>query len=92
MARPSLQMSVWYFAISRREETLESMSLHVAAKIHEFFRAYRARGFGTALCRAAKIVSSLVGSIGGQRGGFLRPPSYRVFSFREALYRQPRTK
>ena len=55
-------------------ETLLSTSLHVASKIHVFFLASRAWGFGTALQRAAKIPSSLIGEVGGRKGVPLAPP------------------
>ena len=70
---------------SRRAKTLLSTSLHVATKIHSFLRDSHARTFGTALRRATKILSSLVGSVGSQRGSFFRPLRYRMCSFREAL-------
>ena len=92
MVRPSLLMIFWPFAVSRRAETLSSTSLHVAAKIHSCLLASRACAFGTALRRAAKILSSPTGSVGSRRGSFFRPPRYCMCSFREALCRQPRTK
>ena len=60
MACPNLQIRSWYFAGSRRAETLLSKSLHVASEIHTFFLASHAWGFGTALRRATNILSSLV--------------------------------
>ena len=92
MARSSLLTIVWTFSVSRRAETLLSTSLRVAAEIHSFLLAYHTRGFGTALCRAAKILSSLVGSVSSRRGSFFRPLRYRMCSLREALLRKPRTK
>ena len=74
MTRPSLLIIVWPFAGSRRAETLLSTSLHVAANIQSFFLASRARAFRTALRKAAKMLSSLVGAFGGRRGSFFRPP------------------
>ena len=91
MARPSLLMMVWPFAGTWRAETLSSTSLHVSAEIHSFFRASHAPSFGTALRRSEKILSSLVGSVGGQRSSFFRPPRYRMCYVREALCRKPRT-
>ena len=74
MAQPNILSNTWYFVISWRAETLLSKSLHVVAEIHTFFRAYQDRDFGTALRRAANILSYLVGSFGVQRGGALAPP------------------
>ena len=91
MARPRLLMMVWPFAGSWRAETLSTTRLHVSAEIHSFFCASCARGFGTALRRSEKILSSLVGSVGGQRGSFFRPPRYHMCSVREAVCRKPRT-
>ena len=55
-------------------ETLSLTSLHVVSDIHAFSLASCARGFGTALSRAAKIPSSLFRAVGGWRGSRLRPP------------------
>ena len=76
IARPNLRMRDLSFVGSQRAETLLLKSLHVASEIHAFFLASRAGGFGTALRRSAKIPFSLVGAVGGQRGGRLGPPKY----------------
>ena len=91
MARPNLQINVSYYAIYRHAEKLLSTSLHVTADIHMFFLAPWDCGFGTALSRAAKIPSSLVGEVGGWRDSQLRPSRYLAWSLRGALCRQPRT-
>ena len=88
--RPNLRINARSFAIYRRTETLSLTSLHVVSNIHAFFLTYRARGFGTAFCRAANILSSLIGSVGSPRGRRLRPLNYPACSLREALCRQPR--
>ena len=79
------------FAISWRAETLLSTRLDVDADIHAFFLASLASRFGTAICRAAKILSFLAGAVSGRRGRRLRPPRYLACSLREALCSQPRT-
>ena len=76
---------------SRRAETLSSMSLHVSAKIQAFCLASHVFALGTALRRAAKSSSILVGFTGGLTGHRFRPPRYRFVSDRGALGRQPRT-
>ena len=92
IARPNLQKRDCSFTGYWRVETLFSASLNTASDIHMFSLASQARGFGTALRRAAKIPSSLVGVVGGWRWSRLRLPNYLAFSLREALRRQPRTK
>ena len=72
-------------------ETLLSTIFHVASEIHMFSLASRACSFEMALRRAAKILSSLVGVVGGRRGRYLRPPRYLECYLREALRRQSRT-
>ena len=74
MVRPNLRIRAWSFAGSWRTKTIPSTILHVASKINAFFLATRAWGFGTALHRAAKILFSLVGAVGGWRGSCLCPP------------------
>ena len=91
MVHTNLRMRAWYFAGSRRAETLLSTSLHMAFKIHTFYLASCAWGFGTALRRAAKIPSSLVRAVGGRRRIRLRPPRYFVCYLRGELRRNPRT-
>ena len=92
IAWPNHRMCNWSLAGYRRAETLLSTSLHAASKIYAFFRASRALGFGTALCRAVKSPSSLVGVVGGRRGSRLRLPRYSECFLRGALRRQPSTK
>ena len=55
-------------------ETFQRESLRVASDIHAFLLASLDSGFSTDLRRAAEIPSSLVGAVGGRRGGRLRPP------------------
>ena len=88
IARPIRILSACPFAGSRRVETLSSTSLHVSSEIHSFRLPSRTFAFGTALCRAAKASSSLVGVVGGLRGHFFRPPRYLLCYVREALGRQ----
>ena len=72
IALPNLRIRAWSFTGSCLAENLSSKSIHVNSDIHAFFLASRSWGFGTALRRAAKIPSSLVGAVGGRRGGRLR--------------------
>ena len=74
-----------------RAETLSSTSLHVYSDIHAFLCLSLAQGFGTTLLRAAKIPSSLVGSVGDCIGIFRLPMMYRVCSCSGALRKQPTT-
>ena len=73
-ARTGPLMNAWYFARSWRAENLLLTSLHVASEIHSFLLASCTRAFGTARCRAAKILSYLVGLVGDQKGSLFRPP------------------
>ena len=91
IARLSLRILVWSLVGFRRAETLSSTSLHVSSDIHPFFLLSLACGFGTALRRAAKILSSCLGSDGGQRVICLRPVRYFVCSLLGALQRHPST-
>ena len=63
-------------------DTLVSTILHVDAKIQAFFRASCAFGFDISLRKAAKIMSSIVGVVRGQRGGRMQRPRYLVCSLR----------
>ena len=65
--------------------------LHMASKIHAFFLASCASGFGTALRRAAKILSTLVGAVGGRREIPLSPLRYLAYSLSGDVWRQHRT-
>ena len=69
----SLQIFAYTLAPCRTE-TLSLMSLHISSDIHSFVLRSLTCGFGTALRRAAKMPSSLVGLVGGLSGSFLRPP------------------
>ena len=91
IACPNLQIRDWSFAGSRRAETLPSTSLHVASEIHAFSLESRAWVFRTALHKAAKIPSSLVGAFGGRRGSRFRPLRYLACSLKGALQIHPRT-
>ena len=65
-------MSDWSFAGYQRAETLPLTIFHVASEIHAFSLASCAFVFWTALRKAAEILSSLIGVVGGWRG----PPRY----------------
>ena len=67
------------------------MSLHVYSNIHSFLCRSLTWDFGTALRMAAKIPSSLVGSVGGRSGNFLLPLMYLVCSLSGVLRKQPTT-
>ena len=64
----------------------------MVSKIHAFFRASQALGFGTDLCRNAERQSSLVRVFVSQRGNLLRLPRYLECFFGGALWRHTRTK
>ena len=91
IARPSLRMSSWSLAGYRRAENLLLKILHLATDIHAFFRASLDLGSGTALLRAVKSLTSLVGGVGGRRGSHLRLLSYLECSLRGKTRRHPRT-
>ena len=90
MARPSLWI-LTQTPVPLHAETLSLTSLHVSSEIHSFLCWSLPWGFGTDLRRAAKIPSSLVGSVGGRSGDFRLPAMYRVCSLSGALRTQPTT-
>ena len=61
----------------------------MASEIQAFSLASYAFIFSMALRRAVKILSSLVGVVGGLKWSRLRPPSYLECSLREVLWTQP---
>ena len=78
-------MRVLFRAGTQRTETLSLMSLHMYANIQAFFLASHEFGLGMDLRRSAKITSSLVGVVGGQRGIHMRRLRYSVCSIRGVL-------
>ena len=84
-------MRIYSHTRSWRTEILVSASLHVDYDIQEFFLASLALGFRTALSKAAKSLSSLIGVVGGQRGIHTSRPKYLAFFLRVTLQRHPRT-
>ena len=84
IARSRLRIRAWYLTRSQRVETLLSTSLHVAAEIHAFFRAYLDLYFGRYLHNSVKSLSSLTVVVGVRRGGRLRLPRYSMCSLRGA--------
>ena len=87
----SLQIRVWSFSGLCCAGILSLTSLHVSSDLHQLFLLSLAYDFGTALRRAAKILSSRVGADGGRRGSHLRPVSYFLCSLSGVLRRHPST-
>ena len=84
--RPRSRAGSW------RSETLMLTILHMSTDIHAFFLASRALEFGSALHRAMKSPSYLVGVVGDRRGIRVRRLRYFVCSLRVALQRQTSIK
>ena len=82
------RMRPWWRAKSQHAENIVSTSLHVSAKINMFFFDSHDLGLGNYQQRAAKILSSLVGVVGGWRGVCMRRPRYFAYYLMVVLWRQ----
>ena len=91
IARPRRRMRDWSCAGFQCADTLMSTRLHVASKIQLFFLDSFDLGFEIVLLKAANILSSLIGVVGGSRGIRVSRLRYSACYLRVALQRQPNT-